>query len=299
MSLRNEVFEKYEIAGKIAREVREEVGQLVHPGTSVIGICEKTEALIRQKGARPAFPCNVSINHVAAHYTSPPNDRSIIPTKALVKVDIGVHLDGYIADTAITVCSDPEYENLVHASKEALEVAVDTIVADISTAKLGRAIQKKIKSFGCKPVSNLTGHQIGRYLIHTGKSIPNVSHIVGSKIREGDIIAVEPFVTLDNAAGKVREGDISTIFRFVKRRSVKKASAMQLLRYIEENFKTLPFSERWLGSFPEKERRADFRDLLRSKCLMAYPIFVEASGKPVSQAEHTVLVTKEGCLVLT
>jgi methionyl aminopeptidase len=259
MSLRNEVFEKYEIAGKIAREVREEVGQLVHPGTSVIGICEKTEALIRQKGARPAFPCNVSINHVAAHYTSPPNDRT----------------------------------------KEALEVAVDTIVADISTAKLGRAIQKKIKSFGCKPVSNLTGHQIGRYLIHTGKSIPNVSHIVGSKIREGDIIAVEPFVTLDNAAGKVREGDISTIFRFVKRRSVKKASAMQLLRYIEENFKTLPFSERWLGSFPEKERRADFRDLLRSKCLMAYPIFVEASGKPVSQAEHTVLVTKEGCLVLT
>jgi methionyl aminopeptidase len=300
MSLSEDVFKKYERAGKIAREVREEMRRFVREGMPIIEVCEKAEGLIREKGGQPAFPCNVSVNEIAAHYTSPPNDKRVIPQNSLVKVDIGVHLDGYIADTAVTVCFSPEHENLVRTAEEALKVAVKTIYAEISTSKLGAAIQKTIETYGCKPISNLTGHQIGRYLIHTGKSIPNVSHFLGSKIRKGEVVAIEPFVTVANAAGKVKNGNETTIFRFSKRKSLKNPHAKRLLSYIEANFKTLPFSERWLkGVVPQENHLVAFQNLLRSKCLMSYPVFIEASGKPVAQAEHTVLVVEDGCVVLT
>jgi methionyl aminopeptidase len=286
MSLPEDVLEKYRRAGKIAREVREQMRLFVREEMPIIEICEKAESLIREKGGKPAFPCNISVNEVAAHFTSPPNDKRVILPNSLVKIDVGVHIDGYIADTAVTTCFNPEHDILVRTAEEAL--------------KLGSAIQKVIKAYGCKPVSNLTGHQVGRYLIHTGKSVPNVSHLIGSKIKEGDVVAIEPFVTVANAAGRVKEGEEVTIFRFAKRKSLRTPQAKRLLAHIEANFKTLPFSERWLkGIVPPERHIPAFRELLHSKCLSIYPIFVEASGKPVAQAEHTVLAVKNGCEVLT
>lgn len=300
MSVREDMFEKYRRAGKIAREVRREMKRFVRVGMPMIEICEQAETLIRRKGGQPAFPCNVSVNEVSAHYTSPPDDKRVIPSNSLVKLDVGVHLDGYIADTAVTICFNPENEILVQTAEKALRAAVKTVHGGISTSKLGSSIQKTIKTYGCKPVSNLTGHQVGRYLIHTGKSIPNVSHLIGSKIRENEVVAIEPFVTAANAAGRVRDGDEKTIFRLKKRKSLKTPHANILLNHIEENFKTLPFAERWLkGVVPQENFFAAFKDLLRSKCLMSYPVFIEVSGKPVAQAEHTVLVEKGGCEVLT
>ena len=237
----------------------------VREGMPIIEICEKAERRIREEGGKPAFPCNVSVNEVAAHYTSPPDDRHAIPQNSLVKVDVGVHIDGYIADTAVTICFNTEYAMLVQAAEEALKVAVKTIYAEMSTSKLGSAIQKTIETFGCKPVSNLTGHQIGRYLIHTGKSIPNVSHLLGSKIKEGEVVAIEPFVTVPNAAGRVKDTDEATIFRFTKRKSLKNPYAKNLLKHIEENFKTLPFTERWLkGILPREHHFMAFKELLLS-----------------------------------
>lgn len=300
MDYKQQGLAEYKQAGKIAREVRNDAKNFVREGMPIIEVCEKVEGLVRKKGGLPAFPCNVSINEIAAHYTSPPGDLSRIPPKSVVKVDIGAHIDGYIADTAVTICFNPEYENLVRTAKEALNTAINTIHSGISTSKLGSAIQKTIETYGCKPVSNLTGHQIGRYLIHTGKSLPNVSHLIGSKIMEGEVVAMEPFVTVPKAAGRVREGDKATIYRFTKTRSLKNNFSKNLLTYIEKNFKTLPFAERWLkGVVPEEDHFTAFQELLRSKCIMSYYVFIEASGKPVAQAEHTVLVLEKGCQVLT
>jgi methionyl aminopeptidase len=300
VSLPENILEKYRRAGRIARKVREEMKHSVREGMLKIQVCEKAEELIRQEGGRPAFPCNVSVNEVAAHYTSPPQDSSVIPQDSLVKVDVGVHVDGYIADTAVTVCFHPELENLVRTAEEAVNTAIRTVQADLSTSKLGSAIQKTIQAYGCRPVSNLTGHQVGRYLIHTGKSIPNISHLMGSKIKLDDVLAIEPFVTSVNAGGKVRDGEETTIFRLARHKSVDQAHARHLLNYIETEFKTLPFSERWLKDVvPTEHHESAFRELLRSRCLSAYPIFVEVSGSPVAQAEHTVLVKMDGCEVLT
>jgi len=300
MSIPEEVFHKYRLAGKIAAEVRKETKKIVREGMCILDLCEKIEALIRKRGGKPAFPCNVSINEVAAHYTSPLQDSQTIPKNSIVKVDIGVHVDGYITDTAVTVCFNPEHENLVQTAEEALQKAVEIIRPGLSMSQFGSAIEKVIKTRGFKPVSNLTGHQISRYLVHTGKALPNVSNFSLSTINVGEIYATEPFVTVADAAGKIENAPEAYIFRFLKHKSLRDSYAKQLLGYIKDNFHTLPFTERWLQEcVPQNHYRAAFSELLTSKSLMSYPVFVEASRKPVAQAEHTVLITKDGCVVLT
>jgi methionyl aminopeptidase len=295
-----EALEKFRLSGKILRESREEIRKFVREDMPIIQVCEKAESLIREKGGKPAFPCNVSINEVAAHYTSPPNDEQRIPEKAVVKVDMGVHVDGYVTDTACTVCFNPEHRSMQIAAEHALAAAIENIHGDMATSQIGVIIEKNIKNLGFKPISNLTGHSVGRYLIHAGTSIPNVIQISFGKVKSGRVYAIEPFVTLPDAVGRVENSPEVTIFRLIKAKSVKNAYAKKLLKYIDENFRTLPFAERWLkGAVPENQQREAFKELLKRKAVMGYPVFIEISRKPVTQAEHTVLITENGCEVLT
>ncbi len=300
MAVPEEDLQKYQHAGKIAKEVRLEIRRTVREGMPIIDICEKVEGLTREKGGKPAFPCNVSVNEIAAHYTSPPNDKQTIPEKSIVKVDIGVHVDGYIADTATTVCFNPEYEDMVNTAEEALETAVELLRPGLSITRFGSEIQKTIKTRGYKPISNLTGHLIKRYIIHAGKSLPNVFNLSTSRIKEGEIYGVEPFVTVTDANGRVDNLKEETIFRYQKNKSLKNPYAKQISSYIKKNFLTLPFAERWLNTFASSSNyKSAFSELLSSKAVMGYPVFVEASRKPVAQAEYTILIEKDGCTILT
>ena len=295
-----EALEKFRLSGKILRETREQMRSFVHENMPIIEVCEKAEGLIRKKGGKPAFPCNVSINEVAAHYTSPPDDTSKIPENSVVKVDIGVHVDGYVTDTAFTACFNPEYVAMTETAQIALKAAIDNVHGDVSPSKIGGVIENAIKNRGYKPIQNLTGHSVGRYLIHAGTSIPNVHQVSFGKLKAGELYAIEPFVTVREAAGVVEDYPQKTIFRLVKTKSAKSPNAKQLLKFIEDNFRTLPFAERWLqGVLPQKQLIEAFKELLVTKAIMGYPVFVEVTRKTVAQAEHTVLVKEDGCDVLT
>ncbi len=295
-----EAIEKFHLSGKILRESREELKPLIQENMPIIEVCEKAESLIKQKGGKPAFPCNVSINEVTAHYTSPPNDSTKIPENSVVKVDMGVHIDGYVTDTAFTICFNPEHMTMVLAAQDGLQAAIDTIHADMPTSTIGAIIEKTIRNRGFKPISNLTGHSVGRYLIHAGTSIPNIKQFSLTKVKEGQIYAIEPFSTLLEAVGRVENHPKKTIFRLIKNKKIQNPYAQKLLKYIDKNFKTLPFAERWLKDVvPSNQHNQAFNNLIKSKAISGYPILVEVSGKTVCQAEHTILVEKDGCEVLT
>ena len=295
-----EELEKFRLSGKILRETREEMRSQVKENMLIIDVCEKVEGLIRAKGGKPAFPCNVSINEVAAHYTSPPGDTLRIPEGSTVKVDLGVQVDGYVTDTAFTVAFSVEGRSMAATAELALKTAIENIHGEMGLGKIGGLIETAIRNRGFKPISNLTGHSVGRYLIHAGTSIPNVSQVSLTKVHTGEVYAIEPFVTLPEAIGRVDDYPQTTIYRLLKAKSVKSDAAKKLLKHIEVNFRTLPFAERWLvGVVAPEQHRGAFKELLASKSVMAYPVFVEASRKPVAQAEHTVLITDEGCEVLT
>lgn len=295
-----ESLAKFRLSGKILRETGEEMKLFVRENMPIIKICEKAESLIRAKGGRPAFPCNVSVNEITAHYTSPPDDDRKIPEKAVVKVDIGVHVDGYVTDTAFTCCFDPEHKRMADTAEFALRTAIENIHGEMPVGKIGGLIENAIRNRGFKPISNLTGHSVGRYLIHAGTSIPNIQQLSLAKVRTGEVFAIEPFATLPDAEGRVEDASEITIFRFIKSKSLSSPYARQLSKHIEANFRTLPFAERWLeGVVPKEKHREAFKELLRSKSLVGYPVFVEASSCPVTQAEQTVLIMANGCEVLT
>jgi methionyl aminopeptidase len=294
------IFSCYVEAGQIAADAVKYAEKIVDVGSRVIDICENVETFIINKGGGLAFPCNVCINQVSAHYTSPPNDDTIIPPRAVVKIDLGVHVEGYIADTATTISFDPDYNMILDTARDALEKATKALRPKVKASQIGSLIEKTIKSRGFKPIWNLAGHQLSRYVIHAGKSIPNVSSLDGAKIELDEVYAIEPFVVPKDAAGSVNNLNKSCIFRFQKKRKVKNPKAESLLDYIIDNFRTLPFAERWiLKQYSQKELGQLFQELLESKSVLNYPVLVEASGAKVVQFEHTVLVGEEKNIVST
>jgi len=280
--------------------LRSQAPDLVYEGMKVIDLCQKVEERIFKMGGRPAFPCNVGIGSVAAHYTSPLGDLSTIPVGSIVKVDFGVEVSGYVADSAITVSLDSEYQPMIVAAEEALKGAVENVRSGVKARDIGGVIERRIAKYGYKPIRNLTGHKIERYSLHTGKAIPNVSEINGSILEEGEVYAIEPFVTSIDANGTVEDGGGPFIFKLHKEKGAKSEEARRLLGYIMKEYRTLPFAYRWLEkSYTKGNLRAAMNELLTLRCITSYPVLVESSGKPVAQAEHTVIVEEQGCEILT
>jgi methionyl aminopeptidase len=287
-----EVLSKYREAGRILSAVIAEVRPKVEPDLTLLEIAELVEGGIRARGAEPAFPCNISLDRAAAHYTPAPRDARTFG-ESMAKLDIGVHVDGYIADAAVTV-DNSGHPDMVEAAEAALAAAVDAIRPGAMTGQIGAAIEEAISGYGYKPVSNLTGHGLERYQAHALPTIPNRAAERGVLLEEGDVIAIEPFAT--NGLGRISEAPITEIFGFVESRPVRLPQAREIIKEIEQKYKTLPFARRWL-----KGERVDFSlaQLLKGGIIHRYPVLWEVEGALVSQAEHTVIITEDGCEVIT
>ena len=293
-------IEDYVKAGKIAGEVRENVRQKDWIGSTLEEICEYVESEIIKRGAKCAFPVNTSLNEVAAHYTAEPNDSKTVSDSDLVKIDLGAQINGYIADTAVTVNYDPQYDSLVQAAENALQAAMSMIKVGVKSKDVGRKIQNTIMDMGLKPIANLSGHSLDQYTIHAGKTVPNMWTIGSFSFSENEAFACEPFVTTKNALGFVRNGKIKNIFALASRKMTKDDEADKLLEYIWNNFNMLPFALRWIvKEWEEKEARKMLDFLIKKKVVKAYAILVEANGKTVAQAEHTFIPTQTGVTVTT
>jgi methionyl aminopeptidase len=305
-------MEKYEKAGKIVANVRKKAVDIVKPEMKVLDLINMIEGEIINQGANPAFPCNISINDITAHYTSPENDETVLKTGDMVKIDLGAHVDGYIADSAVTaiIGSDDEiidvlgeetYQKnlkMVDASLSGLENALSIIKAGVELSEIGKTVEETINSFGFRPVANLTGHSMDQWILHAGLSIPNISEKNTHKLEEGDVLAIEPFAT--DGVGMVTDMPQTYIFRFLRDRPMRVMHDKKVMSHIKMGYKILPFAQRWLaGSFDEKRLNASMRQLIRSRAVYPYHVLREKSGAWVSQAEHTVIVEKEGCQIIT
>ncbi len=285
-------------AGKIAARIMEEISKEINSRRKVITICSMVEKKIIEYGARPAFPCNVSINNIAAHYTSPIKDSSIIPDFGLVKVDIGVHIDGHIVDMAKTFDVDGTLEGFVAATDDALNEAISLLRPGTKLGSIGKKIESVINAYGLKPIRNLTGHNIRQWKLHAGKRVPNVSARVSDVVEEGDVYAIEPFAT--NGAGLVIDTDLLYIFANTGRNEPLEGTAEQLRSHLYKKYGPLPFASRWIGTKSKNiNLLGELKILIKRNAIRGYPVQVTKKGRLVSQSEHTVYVSKDGPLVLT
>lgn len=297
-----EVLEKHRLAGRIARQALEYGLGLIEEGARLLDVAEQTEQMILDKGALPAFPTNISIDSQAAHFTPRHNDGDLVFSRGnLVKLDIGVHIDGYLADNARTrEVGTRNWTDLIKAADEAVATAVEMIRPGTPISMVGAAIERTIRSHGFKPIENLTGHSLRQYTLHAGKSIPNVESLRGERsmqeVEAWDSYAIEPFST--NGSGRVQGKRMSNIYRIVDYRESGIKEADSLLEKVYQDFRTLPFSERWCYKL---EGRAPYhlRRLVRKGIIMGYPILVEAAQGMVAQSENTVVVTEDGCELTT
>jgi methionyl aminopeptidase len=290
--MNDEIFEKYRVAGDIASKILIRSAREIRIGVSYLEVVESIETQVKEEGAELAFPLNLSLNEDAAHDTASPNDARLFARGDVAKLDLGVQIDGYIADTATTV----DLGNnalLLEASEQALEAALKAIRPGVSAGEIGAAVQNEIESRGYRPIANLTGHGLDRYILHRPPTIPNVGVNGGVVIEEGMVFAIEPFAT--TGSGHVGEKIRKEIYSQISQKPVRIPAARAILNTVKDRH-GLPFARRWLN---DKKMDIALSALVRSHILHVYPVLSDIPGSLVSQHEHTVIVTGDGCVVTT
>jgi len=290
-------IEKLIEAGKIAKQAVIYAKSIIKPSMSLFEIAEKIEAKIIELGAKPAFPVNLSINEIAAHSTPLYNETSV--ASGLLKVDIGAQIDGFVADTAISLDleSDEENKNLIKITETALNSAVKIINSSTSLNEIGKIIEKTIKDAGFHPITNLSGHSIEQWKLHAGITIPNFNNSQIFPIKEG-LFAIEPFST--SGLGSVRDGKPSGIYSLQKKEgNVRDPFARQVLSFIKSEYNTLPFCSRWLYKKFGSRSLIALKRIEEAALISQYHQLIEISGKKVAQAEHTIIITENKIIVTT
>jgi methionyl aminopeptidase len=288
---KQEILEKYREAGRILKIVRAEAVEMIKVGNSLLKVAEFVENRTIELGGRPAFPCNISRNEEAAHATPKSGDNDVFG-KDMVKLDLGVHVDGYIADAAETVDLSGN-SDILKAAEDALAAAIDLAKPGITTGRIGAEIEDSIRGYGLNPVTNLTGHGLSQYEAHDEPPIPNRRVEGGIVLKEGDVYAIEPFAT--DGVGLIHDGNWAEIYSLIRKKPVRLPAVRNVLKQVEV-YRELPFAKRWLVS-----DKLDFSliQLEKAGILHSYPVLVESSGGLVAQAEHTIIVTHDGCEVTT
>lgn len=292
--MEKEEAEKYVLAGEITKKTVEKAKKTIKPGQKLLEIALNIEKSIERIGegkGKPAFPVNLGINENAAHFTPGNSTEQALKESDVLKVDLGVQVDGFICDTAFTLNFDNSQAKMIEAAEKALENALAMAKEGTEIGKIGQEIEKTIKEKGFNPIQNLTGHGLAQFEQHSSPSIPNISTKNPNKLEEGKAYALEPFAT--DGQGYVREGQQSEIYAVDKPKQVRNAHARKILELVLEEYETLPFAIRWLEAktkMPEFQRKVAIRELLKTGCIHSFPVLHEQPGKTVTQAEKSFII---------
>ncbi|MBI3412951.1 MAG: type II methionyl aminopeptidase [Candidatus Aenigmarchaeota archaeon] len=278
------IFENYAKAGKILKDIF--AALLVKPGDKIVDIADTIENEIVRKGAMPAFPANISINEIAAHYTPIPDDEITIKDGDLVKIDLGAHIDGYIADAAVTFCSNKN--DMVVAVQNAVNAAVKLMKPGNKVSQISEAIESEIEAKGFRAVNNLTGHSLDKFTFHGPVPIPNVRNSMNYEFKVDDVFAIEPFAT--NGSGIVKDSGRTYIFSYLKDHNTRLPESRQVLNLAKKDFSSLPFCERWIKGITPIKFDLAVKQLVAAGAIQPHPVLREAGRGLVAQAEHTVIV---------
>ncbi|MCS7093749.1 MAG: type II methionyl aminopeptidase [Candidatus Aenigmarchaeota archaeon] len=282
-----EEIEKYKEVFEKAKKVLEFSEKLVKPGVNIIEIAEKIESKILELGSKPAFPVNIGINEIAAHYTPSIKDDKKIGEDDLVKIDIGLHVEGIIGDFAFSFSENKEDREMIKVAKMAVEEAGKILRENVKIKEISATIESFVEKTGFKIVRNLTGHLLDKYVVH-GISIPNVRNENNIALKKGQALAIEVFVT--KGEGWVKEGSQTEIYQFKKDVGVRNIDGKKILKMAEKDFEGLPFAKRWIKEIPQTRLEIALKELVEKGGLIGYPVLKEVSKAKVAQWEESFVI---------
>lgn len=303
----NNHWQDFRKGAEIHRRVRHKAQSSIRPGMNMIEIADIIENSVRSYAnndhtlkAGIGFPTGLSLNHVAAHYTPNAGDKTVLNYEDVMKVDIGVHVNGHIVDSAFTLTFDDKYDSLLTAVREATNTGVKEAGIDVRLNDIGEAIQEVMesyemelngKTYPIKCIRNLNGHNIGDYLIHSGKTVPIVPNGDMTKMEEGETFAIETFGSTGNGY-VLPQGECSHYAKNPETDNIPVPSdkCKSLLNVINENFGTLPWCRRYLDRLGQDKYLLALNQLVRVGIVQDYPPIVDVKGSYTAQFEHTILL---------
>jgi methionyl aminopeptidase len=293
-----QILECLREAGRIAGDVRRLGAKQVVRGARLRDVCETVEAEIERRGGGIAFPVQSSRNEIAAHYCPAPDDETLYADGDLAKLDIGVHVDGWVVDTAVTVNvgDRPENRPFIQAAESALAAAIEAAHAGVRVREISAAIERTLEAHRLRPMRNLCGHGVGRFIVHSPPPIPNSPEPTDVVLAVDAVVAIEPFAT--DGHGLVAERGVAEVFRVDPERLDAKGVDPKIAQWLAA-FRGLPFARRQLRGFSSEMIEGALQALRQRGQLTSYPPLVERSGRKVAQAEHTLYLGPNGTEVLT
>jgi methionyl aminopeptidase len=325
-NLNSDFLSDYRQAAEAHRQVRQWAQKNIKPGQTLTEIADGIEDSVRRlvghdgltEGdslkAGMGFPLGLNLDEIAAHFSPNAGNKTVLQQSNVMKVDIGIHINGRIVDSAFTMAFDPMYDNLLAAVKDACHTGVRESGIDVRLGELGGYIQETMESYEVeingttypvKPIRGLTGHTILPYSIHGTKNVPSVKTNDTTKIEEGDVFAIEPFGSTGN--GRVYDqGEVShyALRSDAPNVDLRLSSAKSLLSVIKKNFSTLPFSRRYLDRLGQEKYLlgvwmpslnmcyldlltvSQLNSLVKSGIVEDYPPLVDKKGSYTAQFEH-------------
>ena len=289
--------DKWLEAGRVGKEIREYGISLAKPGVPILDIAREIEKKTSEMGAKTAFPPNLSINTIAAHYTPKAGDTILLSKGDILKIDVGASIDGYLSDTAATLVVGESENPLCRAAREALEKAIEKVKPGAPIDNISRVIEQVIRDAGFSPISNLGGHGVGKYDLHESGFIPNIGGHSSGMIKRDGVIAIEPFATTGN--GYVTESSEIQILAFKDDKPVRSKLGRDILEFVKKEYNELPFAKRWIVEKFGKLSELELKTLVRSGAMMEFNVLREESGGLVSQFEHSILIDGDEVIVTT
>jgi methionyl aminopeptidase len=301
--MRQEEFDAYVKAGEIAREVKEFARGLVKPGVKLIDVAEAVDAKIVELGGEAAFPVNLSLNEVAAHFTPEPGDDKV--AEGILKVDLGVAVDGFIADTAFSVdlTEDGEFKEMIELNEKILADVTEIVKTGVVVKDVGDRVQETLEKWNgdndskFAVIKSLSGHALGKDKIHAGLTISNYRNENVTEL--SGAFAIEPFVT--SGVGDIYEGPTGGIYVLQGEGNVRDRDGREVLKFVKEKFRGRPFCVRFLireFDMSVNKLKLILGGMVKQGILHEYPMLIEKSKAPVSQAENTFVI-RDGVVVCT
>lgn len=289
-----ESYDSFVKAGHIAAEALAHGQKMVKIGASLREVCDAVEQKIKALGGEIAFPAQTSLNHVAAHNCPAPEDDTLYKEGDVVKLDVGAHINGYVADNACTV-NLGSHDDLVKASRDAVNAAIRILEPGLPVCMIGKVIEEAITSYDFQPIRNLCGHGLGKYRVHTSPTIPNYDNGDPTPLKEGQAIAIEPFAS--TGGGMIYESGEPTVFMQTNKKPIRSPIARNIQKEIEQ-YQGLPFTTRWLTQkFSLSNVKLALLELKRIGNIREYPPLPEKSKGLVSQAEHSILIQEKPIVI--
>ncbi|KAK1351593.1 ERBB-3 BINDING PROTEIN 1 [Heracleum sosnowskyi] len=309
-----EVVTKYKLAAETVNKALQLVLSECRPNTKIVDICEKGDSYITtqtsnmyknvkkkvEKGI--AFPTCLSVNNTVCHFSPLASDETVLEEGDVIKIDMGCHIDGFIAVVAHTHVLQQgkvtgKAADVLAAANTAAEVALRLVRPGKKNKDVTEAIQKVAAAYDCKVVEGVLSHQLKQFVIDGNKVVLSVGNadtrVDDAEFEENEVYAIDIVASTGDGKPKMLDEKQTTVYKRAVDQNyhLKMKASRFIFSEISQKFPIMPFTARALE---EKRARLGLVECVNHDLLQPYPVLHEKPGTFVAHIKFTVLLMPNG-----